>query len=135
MAWQEYDRDQFIAKVQQLLVDAGLDASVVHRSDVAFGAVRMLKGFGIEAVFEPDGVTDEAGPFDQVQRYNEHRFIRQVKDLLIADGLELEVVNYLDVSGGGDRMLRGLGVKSVLELQDVVDRTWPSKREETDSPW
>lgn len=135
MTWQEYNRDQFIEHVQQVLSDAGIDAAVVNRADVVFGAVRMLKGFGVEAVFEPDGITDEAGPFDQVQRYNEHKFIRQVEQLLIAEGLEPEMVNYLDVSGGGDRMLRGLGVKSVLELQDVVDRTWPSKREETDSPW
>jgi hypothetical protein len=135
VAWQQYDRDQFIGQVKQLVVGEGLEAEVVNRSDLVFGAVRMLKGFGIEAVFEPDGVADEPGPFDQVQRYNEHKFIRQVGQLLVAEGLEPEMVNYLDVSGGGDRMLRGLGIKSVLELQDVVDRTWPSKREETDSPW
>ncbi|WP_205326976.1 hypothetical protein [Glycomyces sp. YM15] len=135
MTWQEYNRDQFIEHVRQLLSDAGLHAAVVNRADVVFGAARMLKGFGVEAVFEPEGITDELGPFDQVQRYNEHQFIRQVEQLLIDEGLEPEMVNYLDVSGGGDRMLRGLGVKSVLELQDVVDRTWPSRREETDSPW
>lgn len=135
MTWEEYDLDQFIAHVKQLLVDEGLEVEVVHRSDLVFGAARMLKGFGVEAVFEPDGLADEPGPFDQVQRYNEHKFVRQVEKLLIAEGLEPEMVNYLDVSGGGDRMLRGLGIKSVLELQDVVDRTWPSKREETDSPW
>lgn len=135
MTWQEYDRDQFIAHIKKLVADEGLEAEVVNRSDLVFGAARMLKGFGIEAVFEPEDVADEPGSFDQMQRYNEHKFIRQVNELLIAEGLEPEMVNYLDVSGGGDRMLRGLGIKSVLELQDVVDRTWPSKREETDSPW
>lgn len=69
------------------------------------------------------------------QTYNQHRFIEKVRQLLIDEGLEPETVSYADISAGAGQMLRGLGIRGVLDMTDVVDRGWPSKREETDSPW
>lgn len=69
------------------------------------------------------------------QKYNEHKFIAQVRQLLIDEGLEPETASYADVSSGASTMLRGMGIRSVLDVTDVIDRSWPSKREETDSPW
>ncbi|WP_199043144.1 hypothetical protein [Glycomyces salinus] len=67
--------------------------------------------------------------------YNEHKFINQVVDLLREEGIEPEVVSYADISLGASKMLRGMGVRTVLDMTDTIDRTWPSKQEETESPW
>ncbi|THV40591.1 hypothetical protein [Glycomyces buryatensis] len=69
------------------------------------------------------------------QKINEHEVIEKIKQLLVDEGLDPQVVSYHDVSVGVNRMLRGLGIETYLDITNTIDRSWPSKREETDSPW